>query len=153
MRNSKAGKILQPLLEALAQEVAGAVEAVVNSLGRGVEDRGSFGGGEVLPFTENDDFPHVGRQLFNCGTDGGGPFGGQGGAVGWRVGRRKDVAYALASIFAFGIEGDAGVAAEPAAVVAGEVGGDRIKPSGEPGAVFEAGAMIIDPHECLLRQV
>src|ERR1035438_10883786 len=45
------------------------------------------------------------------------------------------------------------MASEPAVMVAGEVGGNRIKPGGELGAGPEARAMPINAHKGFLGQV
>src|ERR1035438_1314155 len=45
------------------------------------------------------------------------------------------------------------MASEPAVMVAGEVGSDRIKPGGELGGGPEAGAMPINAHKGFLGQV
>ena len=64
--------MLYPLLKSLAEQIPGAVKAVVDGLGRGVEDGGSIGGGKVLPFAKDDHLSHIGRQSLDFRPHGSG---------------------------------------------------------------------------------
>src|ERR1035437_3582604 len=116
--------VLQPALEAVAEEVASAVEAVIDGLGGGAEDSGGFGGREVLPFAKDNDLPQVGGQAVHSRADSRRAFSGHDGTIGRGLGRRENIPKALAGGFAFSVQRDLRMAREPAVMVAGEVGAD-----------------------------